>query len=76
MSISDKDAVDAGQLTGAEEPTRREILRAVGKYTAALAGTSTVILSAEEVLAAPKNCSRVGGPGRGNGPPPGRPPGC
>ena len=52
-------------------PSRREVLRSVGKYSAMLAGASTVILSADEVLAAPKPCSQFG-IGNNGKPPPGR----
>ncbi len=54
--------------------SRREALDAVRKYSAFLAGSATVILSADDALARAA-CSRVGG--NGNGPPPGKgPPWC
>ncbi len=50
--------------------SRRAALKAVGKYAAFLAGSSsTVLLSAEEVLAQPKPCSFFQNK-PGNGPPP------
>ena len=52
-----------------DTPSRREVLKSVGKYSAMLAGASTVILSADEVLAQPKPCSQIGGNGNGQGPP-------
>jgi hypothetical protein len=56
------------------DPSRRDALKAVGKYTAFLAGSSTaVLLSADDVLAKPKPCSWFDNK-PGNGPPPGRPP--
>jgi len=54
---------------GAPETSRRDVLTAVGKYSAFLAGTSAVILSADDVLAQPKPCSQIGGNGNGRGPP-------
>ena len=55
------------------DPSRRDALKAVGKYTAFLAGASTaVVLSADQVLAQPKPCSFFQNK-PGNGPPPGRP---
>ena len=62
-SVDDKDDVVE------EDPSRRDVLKAVGKYSAILAGASTVILSADEVLAQPKPCSQIGGNGNGQGPP-------
>ena len=55
------------------DPSRRDALKAVGKYAAFLAGSSAaVVLSADEVLAEPKPCSFFQNK-PGNGPPPGRP---
>jgi len=57
---------------GPPETTRRDVLKAVGKYSAFLAGTSAVILSADDVLAEQKPCSQIGPPGGfkpGTGPP-------
>jgi hypothetical protein len=57
------------------DPSRRDALKAVGKYTAFLAGSSAaVLLSADDVLAKPKPCSWFDNK-PGNGPPPNRPPG-
>lgn len=56
------------------DPSRRAALKAVGKYAAFLAGTSSaVLLSADDVLAKPKPCSWFDNK-PGNGPPDGRPP--
>ena len=55
------------------DPSRRDALKAVGKYAAFLAGSSAaVVLSADQVLAEPKPCSFFQNK-PGNGPPPGRP---
>lgn len=51
-----------GKVTEHPEPreaSRRDVLRAVGKYTAFLAGTSTVLLTADQVLATPRPCSQI-----------------
>ena len=57
----------------APETSRRDVLKAVGKYSAFLAGTSAVLLSADDVLAQSKSCSPPGNSGRnGNGPPAGK----
>jgi len=56
---------------GAPEASRRDVLKAVGKYSAFLAGTSAVILSADDALAQ-RACSQIGPPGGfkpGTGPP-------
>jgi len=52
---------------GAPETSRRDVLKAVGKYSAFLAGTSAVILSAEDALAQ-KSCSHFDNKGNGKGP--------
>ena len=55
------------------DPSRRDALKAVGKYAAFLAGSSAaVVLSADQVLAEPKPCSFFQNK-PGNGPPSGRP---
>ena len=68
----------ASDATGTEEQrveyTRRDALNAMRRYSAVLAGSATIVLTADEVLAKP-NCSRIFG--NGNGPPPGKgPPAC
>ncbi len=55
------------------DPSRRAALKAVGKYAAFLAGSSAVLLSADEALAQQKPCSFFQNK-PGNGPPPGRGP--
>lgn len=60
------------QATDPTEPVneeRRKALRAVAKYSAFLAGSSTVVITADQVLAQPKPCSQIGGAGKGKGPP-------
>jgi len=52
---------------GAPETSRRDVLKAVGKYSAFLAGTSAVILSAEDALAQ-KRCSHFENKGNGKVP--------
>lgn len=47
---------------GADGTSRRDVLKAVGKYSAFLAGTSAVILSADDALAQ-RACSQIGPPG-------------
>ncbi|WP_068115130.1 hypothetical protein [Tropicimonas marinistellae] len=46
-----------------EDKERREVLKAVQKYAAFVAGTSTVVLTADEAVAASSNCSRSKPPG-------------
>ncbi|SFB85699.1 hypothetical protein [Tropicimonas isoalkanivorans] len=44
---------------GPDDPDRRAALKAVQKYAACVAGTSTVILSADDALAAQSFCSVI-----------------
>jgi len=70
-----EDSAGDERLEDASSYTRREALQSVKKYAALVAGSATVVLTADEVLAK-ANCSRIGGQ-NGRGPPPGNgPPWC
>lgn len=55
-------ASSSAEGAGADGTSRRDVLKAVGKYSAFLAGTSAVILSADDALAQ-RACSQIGPPG-------------
>src|SRR6056297_849562 len=70
-----EDSAGDERLEDASSYTRREALQSVKKYAALVAGSATVVLTADEVLAK-ANCSRIGGQ-NGRGPPPDKgPPWC
>lgn len=66
---------DEEGLTNDATLTRREVLHAVKKYSSIIAGSATVVLTADEALAKAA-CSRIGGPNGGGPPPFGGPPWC